>query len=305
MSATQAWPAGARIRTLDLDGPVHLTEYGDPAAAETMVCLHGLGGSALNFGLIAPELATRRRVLVPDLLGHGRSYAPERGSGAVRAQLRMVEQLLEAETHGPVILAGHSMGGVLAMLLAVRAPARVGRLIVLDPPSPNVTRWSRDPRLTAKSVLLRAPGMAGLVARKVTGMTPSELVAHQLSEAAADVGSIPEVVTSATVAEVEATRGEDGGRAAQLAQFRAIVEVVDLLARPREWRKTLARITAPTLWLQGDEDPLAPLEAARALAATRPDWSFWSRAKLGHLPHLEEPGWCVQSMERWLDGCVR
>jgi pimeloyl-ACP methyl ester carboxylesterase len=295
------WPRGSRSRTVDLDGRVHLTEYGEPDADELMVCLHGLGGSALNFGLVAPLLAEGRRVLVPDLLGHGQSFATAPDESAVGAQLQMLSRLLTRETARPVILVGHSMGGILAMMHALRLPETVKALVLLDPPVPNVTRWSRDPRLTAKLVLLRLPGVAALVARQVAHMTPEQLVSRQLADATPHADQIPASAIDATVEETRSTRGHDGGRAAQRAQFRAILDVVALLARPAQWRHQLAGITTPTLWLHGADDPLNGVEAARALAGTRAEWTFRTRDGVGHLPHLEDPAWTAQSITGWLD----
>jgi pimeloyl-ACP methyl ester carboxylesterase len=285
------WPPGSRSRMVDLDGAVHLTEYGAPDAAELMVCLHGLGGSALNFGLVGPLLATGRRVLVPDLLAHGRSFATAPDAPAVDAQLEMLDRLLALETERPITLVGHSMGAIVAMLHARRHPETVRGLVLLDPPVPNVTRWSRDPRLTTKLAFLRLPGVAALVARQVAGMSPQQLVARQLADATPHPDRIPAAVVDATVEETRATRTDDGGRAAQRAQFRAILEVVALLARPEQWRHELTAITAPTLWLHGADDPLSQLAAARALASARPEWTFRSRDGIGHLPHLEDPAW--------------
>jgi len=166
---------------------------------------------------------------------------------------------------------------------------------------PNVTGWDRDPRLTAKLVFLRLPGVAALVARQVARLTPEQLVARQLTDATPHTDRIPAVAIDATVAETAATRGNDGGRTAQRTQFRAILDVVALLARPAQWRDQLAEITAPTLWLHGADDPLSELQAARALAATRPEWEFRTRAGVGHLPHLEDPAWTAHSITGWLD----
>jgi pimeloyl-ACP methyl ester carboxylesterase len=297
-----AWPPGSRFRTVDLDGAVHLTEYGAPDAAALMVCLHGLGGSALNFGLVGPLLAEDRRVLVPDLLGHGRSFATAPAASAVDAQLQVLARLLTLETERPVTLVGHSMGAIVAMLHVLRQPETVESLVLLDPPVPNVTRWPRDPRLTAKLAFLRLPGVAALVARQVARMSPQELVARQLADATPHVDRIPAPVVDAAVAEIMATRGDDGGRGAQRAQFRAILEVVELLARPEQWRHQLAGITTPTLWLHGADDPLSELEPARVLASARPDWTFSIRGGVGHLPHLEDPTWTARSITEWLDG---
>lgn len=301
MTATRpAWPVGASSQMMDIqDIPVRLTTLG--AGDDVVVCLHGLGGSALNFGIVAPLLATKRRVLLPDMLGHGGSGSSVPGAGAVEAQLSMVGEVISREAaDGPVVLVGHSMGAILAQLHAVRAPHQVSRLVLLDPPVPNVTRFGRDPRLTAKLMLLRSPGLAALVARKLARMTPEELVDRQLAEATPHTDRIPRIAVEATVAEtrarVEAGLAKDGQRA----QWDAILEIVALLARPAGWRKVLADITAPTLWLHGEDDPLADVAAASTLAASRPDWRFCTRAGVGHLPQLEDPAWTFETIDAWL-----
>ena len=123
---------------------------------------------------------------------------------------------------------------------------------------------------------------------------------RQLADATPHADRIPPEVVAASVAEVRDTRGPDGGRAARRAQFRAILDVVSLLTRPAAFRERLARITAPTLWLQSVDDPLADVAAARRVAATRPDWTFRERAGVGHLPHLEDPEWTVTTVTGWL-----
>jgi pimeloyl-ACP methyl ester carboxylesterase len=294
------WPVGATSQTLTSQGlPVRLTTLG--TGDDVVFCLHGLGGSALNFGIIAPLLAAEHRVLLPDLLGHGRSGSPKPAAGAVEAQLSMIDDVITREANGrPVTLVGHSMGGILAQLHALRAPQQVSRLVLLDPPVPNLTRFRRDPRLTAKLILLRSPGVGSLVARKLAGMTPEELVDQQLADATPHKDRIPRVAVEAAIAETReraaAGLAEDGQRA----QWQAILEIVALLARPTAWRERLAAITAPMLWLQGEDDPLADATAAAALAASRPDWSFRRRAGIGHLPQLEDPAWTFETIDAWL-----
>jgi pimeloyl-ACP methyl ester carboxylesterase len=212
----------------------------------------------------------------------------------------MLSELLALETTQPVVLVGHSMGGILAMMHAARLPTSVKALVLLDPPVPNVTRWPRDPQLSAKLAFLRLPGIAAMVARQVTGMTPEQLVARQLSQATPHHDRIPREVVDATVRETASARVRDRGRGAQRAQFRAILDVVALLARPAQWRRELAGIDAPTLWLHGTDDPLAHIDGAQALASSHPHWQFRTREGVGHLPHLEDPAWTAQTIEEWL-----
>jgi pimeloyl-ACP methyl ester carboxylesterase len=160
-----AWPTGGTSHTMTTtEGLSARLAVSGADHDGVVVCLHGLGGSALNFGMVAPLLAATRRVVVPVLLGPGRSDSPAPGSGALEAQVSMIGEVIGREAADrPVVLIGHSMGGILAQLHAVRAPHTVSRLVLLDPPVPNLTRWRwpRDPRLSAKLALLRSPGDAG------------------------------------------------------------------------------------------------------------------------------------------------
>ena len=79
------------------------------------------------------------------------------------------------------------------------------------------------------------------------------------------------------------------------------METVALLAKPADWRDRLADITAPTLWLQGDDDPLVDPPAAASLAASQPNWTFRTRPGVGHLPQLEDPAWTFDQIDTWLD----
>ena len=182
-----------------------------------------------------------------------------------------------------------------------RSPAALGETACPHRPTrANVTRWRRDPFLTAKLALLRSPGVGTLVARTMARMSPEKLVAKQLADATPHTERIPRVAIEATIAETR-ERFESGLAATgQRAQWHAILEIVALLARPAAWRAQLAGIVAPTLWLQGEDDPLANATAAAALAASRPDWTFRTRAGVGHLPQLEDPAWTFDQINGWL-----
>jgi pimeloyl-ACP methyl ester carboxylesterase len=294
-----SFPAGAGSRFIDLGGPVHYLEYSGPASASTVVCLHGLGGSAVNFAAVGPLLADRFRVVAVDLLGHGRTHADCNGAGAVEANLQLVRRFCREVADGPVILMGHSLGGVLALLHTMDDPADVDRLVLLGPPVPSRARRSRDPKLTAKMAFLRAPGVGRMVARQMAKMAPEELVLKQLKDATPHVANIPDGVVAESVAEVADRRAGSDAAEAQEVQWEAILDTIALLARPDAWRQRVALVDKPALWLQGDDDLMVSPADAAALAGTRPDWQFESRPGVGHLPHLEDPSWTAERVLTW------
>src|SRR5258708_12502619 len=69
-------------RWADIDGPVHYLDFGGPARAPMIVCVHGLAGSAVNWSALAPLLTGSYRVLPPDLAGHGLTRSAGRGTDA-------------------------------------------------------------------------------------------------------------------------------------------------------------------------------------------------------------------------------
>ena len=92
--------------------------------------LHGLFGSAANFGSLQRRLADRHRVIALDLRNHGNSpHAPYMSYPAMAED---VLETLRARHALPCALVGHSMGGKVAMAAALEAPGAVSRLLVAD-----------------------------------------------------------------------------------------------------------------------------------------------------------------------------
>lgn len=97
-----------------------------------LTIVHGLGGAAVNFTKLAPILARRRRVLIPDLPGHGLS-APFEQVESLATYSRHVHRVAEAEGMLPGAVVGYSMGGVVALRLAVEEPEEVTALALIAP----------------------------------------------------------------------------------------------------------------------------------------------------------------------------
>src|SRR5687768_13632349 len=96
-----------------------------------VVLLHGLGLSRAVFGPILPALSARFRVLRLDLRGHGASPAPQ--PPVPYAHADDVVATLDALELARVDLVGQSLGGAVAVDLALSHPSRVGRLALLAP----------------------------------------------------------------------------------------------------------------------------------------------------------------------------
>ena len=108
--------------------PLHYGEQGDGAA--TVLLLHGLFGSGDNLGALARSLAADHRVISADLRNHGRS--PHSPTMSLAELAGDVLALLDALAIDRAHVVGHSLGGKVAMQLALTAPHRIERLVCAD-----------------------------------------------------------------------------------------------------------------------------------------------------------------------------
>lgn len=278
----------ARTRTVDAGKGVslHVAEYGDPAAEVTVVLAHGWTLSSELWRRQVRDLADSARVVVYDHRGHGRS-----GSGSLDACT--LEQLgtdlgavLDAAVPtGPLLLVGHSMGGMAVMHLAACRPelfrdrvrgvalvsTSVGELRDLDLGLPRplstalrlvggraVAGLGRVERLAERTAGLPAPMWLALRHLNFGPDAPARLV----DEMARTVQGTSVGTICAFYAGLLAHDGTPG-----LAALRSV----------------------PTVVLVGEHDRLTPVSHARSLAAALPDSRLVVVPGAGHMLIQERP----------------
>ena len=104
---------------------LNLLTYGDPSLPKLLIA-HGLFGSARNWGVIAKRLSDTFHVITPDMRNHGASPWYD-----TQSYFDMADDLAEI-LDGPTHVVGHSMGGKAAMVLALKHPHLVEKLVVAD-----------------------------------------------------------------------------------------------------------------------------------------------------------------------------
>jgi pimeloyl-ACP methyl ester carboxylesterase len=285
-------------RTVELDGPVHVADFG--GRGPTMVLVHGLGGSHVNWMCVGPALAGRARVVAPDLAGFGRTPLAGR-SAAVRAQQTLLARFIDhVAPDEPVILVGNSMGGLIAMLEAAQRPERVARLVLVGPAQPRPRTAMFDPLVALTFAAYAFPGIGELVMRwRAARLGPEGVVRQSLALCCADSKCLSAEVVAAHVAMARERAEMPWGQAAFLEATRSIMA---LLVQRAEMRGVIETIRAPTLVIQGTEDRLVPVAASRGLAAVRREWELVVWDAVGHVPMLEVPERFVETVSRWLDG---
>lgn len=114
----------------------------------TVVLVHGLGSNAEHWLPVARQLARDYRVVLVELPGHGSSDMPEPFS--LERATQALEQALAAESKEPVVLVGHSIGGLVATAVALHEPQRVRGLVLVETSLvPQVQGEERDAMLRA------------------------------------------------------------------------------------------------------------------------------------------------------------
>ena len=280
-----------RHKIADVDGPVHYIDYGGDGAPMLMV--HGLGGNALNWMAVGPQLATRYHAIAIDLAGFGQTPLYNR-SATVGANAGLVHRFIETVIGQPVALMGNSMGGHISIIEAAQHPRWVTECILVDPAVP-VRR--PHPVMIGVAAAISIPGLAEvLFERRLRELDPETLVRQTLALVCADPSRVdPQIIE----AHVQLTR-ERGYLGPQ--NSRAFIQASRSLglrmAQPRFWRR-VEHVTAPTLVIHGSRDIVIPLAAARELVRRRPDWTLRILEDVGHVPMIEAPEAFLAALFEW------
>jgi pimeloyl-ACP methyl ester carboxylesterase len=132
--------------------------------------VHGLGGVAANWRAIAPALAAERRVILPELPGHGGSDALP-AAPTIDPFAEAVLAVLEAEAALPAAWVGHSFGGLVGLRAAVRRPPAVTGVVLAA--AAGISSASRVGRATVTALGLVKPGR--LLGRRAQSVARSRL----------------------------------------------------------------------------------------------------------------------------------
>lgn len=283
-------------RTVDVDGPVNYIEIEGKADGPTFVCVHGLGGSHLNWMGIAPALARYGRVLALDLVGHGLTPVGTREAG-ITSQRRLVSGFLRTLTDGPAVLIGNSMGGLVSALAVAGEPEAVAGLVLVDPALPVLPPGKVHPAVVANAMVCAVPGLGErFLARRRRVESPEATVRRVLTACCVDVDRVMPDLVAAHVA-LTARMDRAAADVAYLASARSLSR---FLLRPTACSRALDRIRGPVLLLHGDADRLVPVSTVRRLNAARSAWHLAVARDVGHVPMMEAPEWTVDRIAEWL-----
>jgi pimeloyl-ACP methyl ester carboxylesterase len=285
-------------REVDLDGPTAYLDFGGPADGPLVVCVHGLGGSHLNWTRLAPLLTPHARVLALDLPAHGHTPAAGRSSD-VQAVQRLLHRFVTEVGGGPAVLVGNSLGGLLAVLQAASAPSSVTGLVLISPVLPHTPMDRPDPFVVAAFASYLVPWTAGLVARIRGRMPVDQVVDQMLRICTAHPERIPRELVEESI-ELAREQGRQPGAAQGFVE--AARSLIGTIVRSRRYWTAMRGIDVPVLLLHGTRDRLVPVRAALRAARRNPSWRLRIHPDAGHVPQLEDPQWVADQLLPWLDG---
>jgi pimeloyl-ACP methyl ester carboxylesterase len=252
-----------------------------PRDGPAVVLIHGFGAWSYAWRAIAPRLAEAGyRAIAVDQLGNGASERPRSPCYDTRRQAGLILGLMDALGIRQAHLAGHSVGGRVAMQVAIVAPERTASLIAA---APDAYSEARPP----VARLLGVP-LAGYAVAYYT--TVPELAGKLLRFAAhASDWLTPEVARG-----YSAPLTVRGTVWAQVWQARSPKDGADPVPG------NLGRIAAPALLIWGREDRVFPVDHGHKLAASLPAAELRIIDGAGHLVYEEEPGQVADAMLEFL-----
>ncbi|MET9210883.1 MULTISPECIES: alpha/beta fold hydrolase [unclassified Nocardia] len=271
--------------------------YGDESAEVTVVFVHGFCNSMESFHFqrrdLAREWGPRVRLVFFDQRGHGRSGTPSTESCTV-AQLGhdVATVVRECAPTGPVVLVGHSLGGMAVLAAAAQFPelfaARVRAVGLFCTAAAEVTA-------TGLPQLLRHPAIDGF--RMAVRTAPAVV---QVSRTASKQLVTPILHVSSFHGPVSPTLSRfttmmiDRTPVATIEKFLKAIELHDESAA----LPVLADL--PVLVLGGAHDMVIPFRNSRALAAALPGSELVRMGAAAHMPHLQYPEVTLDALDRLL-----
>ena len=259
---------------------LHTTRLGD--AGPRVLFLHGLFGQGKNWTTLARSLSATAQVTLLDLPDHGRSAWSEHLSYAAMAE-SIGDALRAASGDEPYAVVGHSMGGKVAMALALLRPTLVERLVVVDvAPVPT--------------------GPMSSFGRYVEGMRAVDLE-HLPDRATAEATLEPFVPDPVIRGFLLQNLRREGGRWRWQMNLRLLGDELSEVAgwpdlRGEPWRAEPYR--GPVLWVRGGASDDVRPEHGAAMRALFPRVQSVAVKGAGHWVHADQPAVFEAVLRRFL-----
>lgn len=256
-------------------------DYGEPAAAHTIVFLHGLCLNSTSWTSQITQLTrsygTALRIITYDHRGHGRSAeAPARSYTVTRLAADLSNVLSALRVRGQLTLVGHSMGGMTALTYLAQPaelrPAEPTGLVLIATAAGTLTEHGLGR-------LLAAPGAMTVLTR--AAQAPEALIRPFVKPMCALLAHLGDHLAATTLASVTLN-------ALTTTPPRTALGFLPSL-RSYNVHASLPRVSARTVIVSGDLDPLTPAAHSRHLAAAIPGAHHINVGGAGHMLPQQAP----------------
>jgi pimeloyl-ACP methyl ester carboxylesterase len=248
--------------------------------------IHGLGSSGyMEWRFNLEHTAARHRVYAPDLPGFGRTEKPRARYG-VPYFTRFVERYMEDRGLRSATVVGASLGGRIALELALERPNRVRKLVLV-----NALGLGR-PNLQLSYGLVTLPRVGEAVmkfAGDAVRWAPQAMIRRVAARYAGVSGNLKRTMDDEYFANLREVYAADGYSDAYLATVRSLVTFKALMAADHDLSRRLGEVKMPVQLIWGADDPLFPLAHATRAHALIARSRLAVMEGAGHTPQAERP----------------
>jgi pimeloyl-ACP methyl ester carboxylesterase len=274
----------AELQYLDMHGD--RIAYQDAGQGSAVLLIHGMASSSRTWRAVLPQLSTRHRVVVPDLLGHGESAKP-RGDYSLGAFAVWLRDLLDELGLDRVTLVGHSLGGGVAMQFVHQHPEYCERLVLIG-------SGGLGPELGWALRLMSAPGAE--VVLPLIAPQPAVTLGSKVQNYLSALG-VRNVAADETWSAYSSLADQET-RAAFLRTLRAVVDYRGQAVSAFNRLHFAAGI--PVLLVWGDQDRIIPASHGQAAHHALPGSRLVMVPGVGHYPHIEAPAAVIDSINEFI-----
>ena len=272
-------------QNVEVDGlPIRYRSAGE---GPPLVLLHGAGDNSLDWRWVMPTLAAAHRVYAPDLPGSPESARPALDYSPAFFE-RFVAAFVDALNIGRAMFVGNSLGGLIALRLALSEPGFVTALVLVD--SAGLGR-EVNPAFT--SVNVPALGEAAIPFWR----TPIGAYQRAWGRTTLLFARPPGGVPREWIAEQKRLALSSGYLEAHLSVLRALVGP---LGQREVLVDRLPALTIPTLVVWGARDRVFPRSQARKAVSRLREGTLALIADCGHMPHVECPDHFLAALGKFL-----
>lgn len=273
---------------------VHHTHGG---RGSPVLFIHGLGSSGyIEWRFNLEAASDRHRVYAPDLPGFGRSEKPRVRYG-IPYFTRFIERYMEKSGLRSAAVVGTSLGGRIALELALESPRLVRKLVLV-----NALGLGR-PNLRVSYGLMTIPRLGEAlmnVARDALRWAPSHVIRRVAGRYTGASSDLTRTMDDAYLDNLRELYGAQGYHDAYLATVRSLVTPNALFGQ-HDMSKRLNELRVPVQLIWGADDPLFPIAHAARAHALIPNSRLAIIEGAGHTPQAERPQEFNRLLGKFLD----